>query len=608
MIWKSEFNDSIKNLNSKPTNQQILLFINDWGSHVLTKMQTGSYCKETAYMKTSSDESHYHSFQQSVSSESFNFAFFHQEHDKTSKTGTQTGSTHGVDYEFSDIYCVGEVAISSKQCASMTSTSNNPVVTSYESLPIFDITDIKAQLHQETRTNIGTFFDSLFDSLQVCADQVCNGFGVCSLDENIWSRSFINQWDGKNFRDLWNDDERCFCDDEHPFGPNCGECTCIGDTDCCCKTDYTCFEDALCSNQNFRCVAQDNERKCGTSGQFITCDPDKGVVMGVCASGTENDCGQYDDCGKDNGYTGIQCGYAALGTRTVTDEDGEWSCTSTVDPFNGNGLSCNDEGTYGSLLIGICGSGTDSACMTPCEGGYAILCGDIPGISVDYDSPTQKYYPTGFSTEWGRFAKCNDGYAATGFCSSGEQMGCRDLDGNLHSHIIECHKLKYDGSFNLNVDNMKFHGDAVLDDYFLDSGSPSAITKGTITVTDPSVENKRYRINRVQITYQYSSGYSSGEGTTFEVSLINPVDPEKKYKIYNSGSLTDHSWNKCSCQCKSHLTSSCQCKTCYSPETTTTKPLDIPPNNYELVFTFKNNDRNIQILKDTFTIGISWKT
>eukprot|EP01084_Bolivina_argentea_P319540 554234_1 len=427
--WTLPFLKDVIGLKGDPSNKTIMSFINNWGTHVLRQMQTGSYCKETAYASSTASRTHVEDFQNHVSSYSVDFIYWNSRGTDESENMRTGKYEDEVSYRFSDIYCSGEVEVTSSLCAGFTSKRNNPIVTSYELLPIWNIDNITNELGTIAVAHINHFFDHLLESMDDCAEKLCNSRGICVLDEDIWSDTFIAEWDGKNFTELWinADNDYCFCL-EGISGADCDieeECECsLGKIGCCCKDDDTCDE-GICSPIRNTCVARDGTTRCGTGGEFISCN--QGVVFGLCASGEHADCGSYSGFCPMGSYTGIKCGYSDLGTP-ITNEN--WKCDSF-----GAHLDCSDS-EDGDILIGICGSGRNADCKIECQGHHGILCGSIDEVEIDFN--LSQWIP---QSPWGEFTQCAQDTVATGFCASATTPHCSD--GQIsHAAQIQCSPFK----------------------------------------------------------------------------------------------------------------------------------------------------------------------
>ena len=261
--WKSALTYSLRSLASNPTNTAILKFISNWGTHVLNEMQTGSFCRQTAFVASSATKESVQSFQNSVSSGGLDFIFWHiggtQRH-LESRTGTWS---HDVKYEFNNIGCSGEIDITSQDCLA-TATSNNPVAISYALLPIWKTKYFKKVAADITVTAMQDFFDDIFASLYECGKTNCNNNnGTCTLRSDIWTDSFIDNWEDGDFESLWDIDASCFCN-EGFYGPHCTEtvwCKCYGDEGCCCHHGGKCNSPNLECWDNGMCDVPTDENK-----------------------------------------------------------------------------------------------------------------------------------------------------------------------------------------------------------------------------------------------------------------------------------------------------------------------------------------------------------
>eukprot|EP01083_Nonionella_stella_P118520 353842_1 len=434
--YKASFLQSLDDLDQNPNNKTVLSFINTWGSHVLSQMQTGAVCKETAFASSQSTMNQVSDFRQHVVSHSSGFLFYHSESQSSSETDTSDTYDNGLAYQFDDIYCKGEVQDTSA-CGGVTGTNNNPVIISYELLSIFDIEKVVSLLGNETMVIVTSFFQNLYNSMYECSHQYCSSNGVCTLNEDIWNSEFIdNTWDGIDFSMLWNIEDTttnyCFCNDGW-FGNDCSQssdCSCFGDADCCCNEDNACNDGLLCNPSDSKCIASDNlQLQCGVQGQFLQCSA--GVITSTCGSGGDPDCARRSGKCSSGSYAGIQCDYSGLGGYVG---NGQWFCTGDNSHSYGVSQSCLDQSNH--LMIGICGSGKSRDCQTECAGNAGILCGSIDGVDVDTSACEWVY-----QYEQGYFESCPSGYIATGWCGSGMSKDC---EGN--SNKLQCCKLSYTGT------------------------------------------------------------------------------------------------------------------------------------------------------------------
>ena len=172
-VWKQDFISDIASLNNDASNKAILSFFNKWGTHVLSKMQTGSFCTETVYASQESTFEDVSSFRKNAwdaSVEVFNIKMEAGGSSSRTKTGT---SSNGVSYQKSDVECHGEVKNTNNNCAGLASTTYNPVVTKSELLPIWQINGLN--FTEEAVSNITSFYSQVLATLEDCKNTLCQG-------------------------------------------------------------------------------------------------------------------------------------------------------------------------------------------------------------------------------------------------------------------------------------------------------------------------------------------------------------------------------------------------------------------------------------------------
>eukprot|EP01084_Bolivina_argentea_P228947 386550_1 len=225
--WRGAFTNAVNALDNNPSNSAILSFISSYGTHVISNMKAGASCHQTAYIQSSGTEKAASDFKQTVRSNSASFLFWSADLEKKNAERKASTTVDGIEYEFDNIYCWGEVAATSA-CGGVTGTANSPVATSYIAVtPIWDIGDVANLLSNTTLMNIDIFFDTLYETMKTCSQQFCNFKGTCTLSNSIWSSTWIqNNWDGTDFSKLWNTtangEAYCFCNPGY-IGKNCSK-------------------------------------------------------------------------------------------------------------------------------------------------------------------------------------------------------------------------------------------------------------------------------------------------------------------------------------------------------------------------------------------------
>ena len=85
-------------------------------------------------------------------------------------------SSNGVSYRKSDVECHGEVKNTNVNCAGLTSSVNNPIVTKYDLLPIWQIKNLS--FSDETTTNFTIFYMKILETLADCSNVLCRGIFI----------------------------------------------------------------------------------------------------------------------------------------------------------------------------------------------------------------------------------------------------------------------------------------------------------------------------------------------------------------------------------------------------------------------------------------------
>ena len=174
--------------------------------------------------------------------------------------------------------------------------------------------------------------------------------------------------------------------------------------------------------------ANDAGGSAGAWGSEANC-ADGTVVIGVCGSGANPDCGGTP--------AQVAC---ATTSQTAKYKPGplvspQWYSSGTAVADNwGQRLTCGDSSPGdAAVLIGVCGSGANMDCGG--KPNYArcarLVYGDGSDEVMNCDDDT---CPSAWVTtsnpqwisvsEWGGWAQCPDGMVATGFCGSGANKDC----------------------------------------------------------------------------------------------------------------------------------------------------------------------------------------
>ena len=135
-------------------------------------------------------------------------------------------------------------------------------------------------------------------------------------------------------------------------------------------------------------------------------------MWGECGSGSKDDC-QGSVCpNKKQAIEGIDCNYPGLEPSSGTFNSTNWLCGD-----EGSKLSCFD--VEGSVLIGVCGSGSSAACKGQCNGFHGILC-----ARQEYFAISWQHGCNWVAAEYGDWVYCPIGTVGTGHCGSGKHADC----------------------------------------------------------------------------------------------------------------------------------------------------------------------------------------
>jgi len=123
----------------------------------------------------------------------------------------------------------------------------------------------------------------------------------------------------------------------------------------------------------------------------------------------------------------------------------------------------------------------------------------------------------------------------------------------------------------------------------LRSGNPNEVNSVYLTT---GIQDDTHPIDGLTLQYSYVTGYGSGTGTNFTISLESANGADTT--IYNSPQLTDYSYDSCN--------------TCYSPPVAVSKlGLGLSATSMVRVkFVFQDNSKNVQ-LKLPINVTVHWK-
>eukprot|EP01084_Bolivina_argentea_P124415 220468_1 len=196
----------------------------------------------------------------------------------------------------------------------------------------------------------------------------------------------------------------------------------------CTKRDTQCPNGAICDPNSYKCVPQKEYIECAGYGDFLWCGAN-GAIWGECGSGSGADCYKSNVCpSKKEGYEAITCNYPGLMPDNGTTI---WNTTYWLCGDDGEELTClNDQG---SVLVGVCGSGSNADCSKYCNGYHGILCASASYFDIEFKKC--EWYGAGK----GQWTYCPNGTVAGGHCGSARRPDC----GRQQWHALQCCNFVY---------------------------------------------------------------------------------------------------------------------------------------------------------------------
>ena len=235
--YRNEFKEAISNLsdlnstlNETEIYRQTILFIGNFGTHVLDLARMGARCRQTTYYSSSmssesysytselsSSSSNYDSYSSSISGGAFGFSASASAAYASSSTQGNSESTSGsfeesstVEYSSERIDCIGEVDITSA-CGDLLGTQNQPSLVGYRlkaiwDLPIFD-EDAYEGNYSTAKINLLNGLTKIDKAAEICGKDNCGGLGICAIDRTFWTSLKYKRWNyNSSFNEFWDND------------------------------------------------------------------------------------------------------------------------------------------------------------------------------------------------------------------------------------------------------------------------------------------------------------------------------------------------------------------------------------------------------------------
>ena len=213
-------------LNQTEIERETVLFIGDYGTHVLDLARMGARCRQTTYYSSSmssesysySAESSYasseeESYSGSVSGGGFGFSASASAAYAASSTHGESSSTSGsfesqstVEYSSETIDCIGEVDITNA-CGDMLGSQNQPSLVGYRLKAIWDLPIFEEVNYTLAKVNLLHGLERINEAAEKCGRDKCGGLGICAIDRTFWTLLKYKKWnENSTFDEFWDSD------------------------------------------------------------------------------------------------------------------------------------------------------------------------------------------------------------------------------------------------------------------------------------------------------------------------------------------------------------------------------------------------------------------
>lgn len=238
--FQDDFKDQLSRLSTSRLQSDIeketMLFIGNYGTHVLDLARMGARCRKTTYYSSAmSSESYHHSSQSSYSSseeESYSgsagggafgfsasvsaaYADSSTRGNSRAISGSIEASTN-VEYSSETVDCIGEVAVTSA-CGEMLGTQNQPALVGYRLKAIWDLPIFNNEIYYpNAKKNLLNGLKNIDQAAIKCGKQHCGGLGICAIKQSFWTLFKYKNWNSNSkYDDIW-DPEICL--NQYYFG------------------------------------------------------------------------------------------------------------------------------------------------------------------------------------------------------------------------------------------------------------------------------------------------------------------------------------------------------------------------------------------------------
>ncbi len=189
----------------RPLNRAILSFFGTYGSHFMTKAIYGAKCSQTFVLPKDLQIGAYRTFFEHVTENQPSFVRWTGRGEDEEKRDSRFGEFMALDlssipYKIVDIDCEGSIYASEKRqktCPFIPGDHLAPTVLSAEWRPIWEMHILMARLVYSEKcasllaNKMNKVYMALEESKKNCGEEICDGNGICSFGEIIWTDDWI---------------------------------------------------------------------------------------------------------------------------------------------------------------------------------------------------------------------------------------------------------------------------------------------------------------------------------------------------------------------------------------------------------------------------------
>ncbi len=189
----------------RPLNRAILSFFGTYGTHFMTKAIYGAKCSQTFTLPKNLQIEAYPTFFSHVAENQPSFVRWTGRHNEEETGDSRLGDFMALDlssipFEIVDIDCDGSIYASEERkeaCPFVRGEHLSPVMLSAEWTPIWELHILMARLVYSEKCasllaeKMNKVFMGVEESKKKCGKEICDGNGLCSFDEIVWTDDWI---------------------------------------------------------------------------------------------------------------------------------------------------------------------------------------------------------------------------------------------------------------------------------------------------------------------------------------------------------------------------------------------------------------------------------